>query len=1181
MEDPLVLTEQPEEAEQFDEAERFEDEDAEAPDGEQGAAEAAQGPPPAEEGQAEGEGVEEPEREPERKPSVFISHKRAPLDNDISTRLAADLAPLCEEIYLDLEMKPGDPYEQIIKEKVSKADFVIALISEHANESDWVKVELQYADHYNRAQGRPVIIPVRLGFTGLYDPLVAVYLDRFNRIDWNPAEPHTYQSELLEPLQLTIGNIHRERQRLPEYGMEGFLVHDSRRERFRAAFVEPPAVGEAREMLRSSRLLWVKGEAGVRNYVALSLAAAEPNEKIYEISKPRSWSDIDKTLVSGATIIFQDVVPATHFEESTAKTELDSLRRLVRRGNTVLVTMSEDAFADVEQEIRKEDFEYDDCAAVGPDTYGDEDKREIFGRLLEHVYDADLIPHDQYRWARALLGEPAPAAGRPVERERARAQARDKFFEIIRKCTPADIERFFTLQLRQAARPGDILKLLQSNVAGDEEIHAWFVSLDDSTRCFVMTLALFSELSREELWGKHKSVVQALQKLDPSLSLLPLGIYRQRAIPYVSADGPIRFVNARVAEAIHDEIAKNYREYFVELLPKLREWSVPQRRAQGATRPTDEERKRRADATREVRTSIAQMVGKVGKQGLDDLAGLLEYWASDPIFKVREAAAVALEQTARDSTAATYALDLLKEWCYGFGSDDQTLMRVYASASPLSRIATANQGRTVYPRALGYLKWLTKDTRRNRSVRFYASIALKRIARRVPLADTSPLLRRAAQDENPSTRINVAQALNEARFRDEPAALGLLADWSSSEDANLRWVAACSVLLWRRQPRGQDELEFQTKLQEVREHLARDPETVAGVLLEMLGDEHHKKSAWRVLEQVILLEGDGAREALLSGLAGLRFSQLEKRLLPRLRSSGEPQLENVVVEVRREFWRRRLTSPARFLNDLRARLGEERKAHEVFRALTGLLEPEESRQEFVSALTAFYPQDRGRLEEVLSRLKDMAPSVFAPVCLEVRREALKRLFYDPHAFVRIAAEDLRREGVRDEARAALESLAEPGPAGYRDELLQVLAYGFESDPASLRPLLGLLRGAGGRALARLTYDFTRRLLEGKLERPAVMVSVILGAADDPQEWDAMLGVLQQMAVPGPQGMRRELVSALAEARATDQAVTDQLLQHPSLRERHGLSRLQFEVKVTSLLESFYVPRIISRFFTPK
>lgn len=1170
MEDPLVLTEQ------FEETERFEEQDAEVPEGEQGAAEEAQGPPPAEEAeQAEAETAEEPQR----KPSVFISHKRAHEDNGVATNLARDLAPLCEDIYLDLDMAPGVEYERLIKEKVSKADFVIALVSEHANTSDWVKVELQYADHYNRTQGRPVIIPVRLGFTDLYDPLIAVYLDRFNRIDWNPAEPHTYQSELLEPIQFAISGKQPEQWNQHNRWMEGFVVHDSRRERFRAAFVEPPAVRDARAMLRSSRLLWVKGEAGVRNYVALSLAAAEPNEEIYEISKPRSWSDIDKTLVSGATIIFQDVVPAAHFEESTAKTELDSLRRLVKRGNTILVTMSEDAFADMEQEIRKEDFEYDDCAAVGPDTYGNEDKREIFAKLLEYVYGSDLVPPEQCRWARALLAEPSPVAERPGER--ARAQARDKFLEIIRKCTPADIERFFTLQLRQAERPGDILRLLQSNVAGDEEIHAWFVSLDDSTRCFVMTLSLFSELSREELWKKHKSVVQALQKLDPRLSLLPLGIYRQRAIPYVSTEGPIQFVNARVAEAINDEIAKNYREYFVELLPKLKEWSVPARRAQGATRPTDEERKRRADASREVRMSIAQMVGKVGKHGLDDLAGILEYWASDPIFKVREAAAVALEQTAQDSTAATYALDLLKEWCYGFGSDDQTLFRVYASASPLSRIATANQGRAVYPRALGYLKWLTKDTRRNRSVRFYASIALKRMARRVPLDDVTPLLGRAAQDDNPSTRINVAQAINEARFSYEPSALELLARWSSSDDATLRWVAVCSVLLWRRRPRGQDELEFQTKLQEVREYLARDPKTVAGVLLEMLGDEHHKKSAWRVLEQIILLEDDGAKEALLSGLADLRFGQLDKRLLPRLRSSGEPQLENVVVEIRREFWRRRLASPARFLNDLRARLGEERTSREVFRALAGLLEPEESRQEFVSALTAFYPQDRRSLEEVLARLKDMAPSVFAPVCLEVRREALKRLFYDPHSFVRIVAEDLQRDGVCGEVRGALEALAEPSPAGHRDELLQVLACGFESDPASLRLLLGLLRDAGSRALARLVYDFTRRLLEGKLERPTVMVSVILGAADDPQEWDAMLGVLQQMAAPGPQGMRRELVGALAEARVTDQAATDRLLQHPSLREREHLSRLQFEVKVTSLLESFYVPRIISRFFTPK
>src|SRR5207302_1836221 len=80
-----------------------------------------------------------------------------------------DLKPLCDDIYLDSLEPAGSHYEDRIEQKLRNADFVIALISADANRSKWVKVELERADSYNKLQGRPVTIPVRLKYDGPYD----------------------------------------------------------------------------------------------------------------------------------------------------------------------------------------------------------------------------------------------------------------------------------------------------------------------------------------------------------------------------------------------------------------------------------------------------------------------------------------------------------------------------------------------------------------------------------------------------------------------------------------------------------------------------------------------------------------------------------------------------------------------------------------------------------------------------------------------------------------------------------------------------------------------------------------------------------------------------------------------------------------------------------------------------
>ena len=77
-------------------------------------------------------------------PRVFISHK-ADVDPDeqVAAMLYADLTEMGCDVYYDKAQPPGPRYDQAISDSLRNADYVVALITKHSNESDWVKYELQ------------------------------------------------------------------------------------------------------------------------------------------------------------------------------------------------------------------------------------------------------------------------------------------------------------------------------------------------------------------------------------------------------------------------------------------------------------------------------------------------------------------------------------------------------------------------------------------------------------------------------------------------------------------------------------------------------------------------------------------------------------------------------------------------------------------------------------------------------------------------------------------------------------------------------------------------------------------------------------------------------------------------------------------------------------------------------
>ena len=1136
------------------------------------------------EGDEEAEGSEsledlsegEEQAEGERRPTIFISYNRNPNDSGVAVRIYEELSQHYR-VFLDQRtLIPASDWELETELWLKKADFIIALISATSVETLFMKAELQDAYERYRTEGRPRVIPVQIAYAGPYGLRLRAYIGHFQALPWD-SQNYLW---LFEQLRAAISNKPAAISKSPIVGTDIIPISDALRMRWANTFVEPPELSGAGVLFEEKRLLWVTGDAGVRNYIALSLAARAKAESMYEVTRSRKWSEINNTNISDSVIVLRDALPAIHLDtEAAAVGEWHSLRAIIERNNIIIATSPDDEFERLIQELRRYQFTDYQHLRIESDSYTDVAKIEIFARLLEHLFQSGEIDEKKYTWAAELLRQPdeatpAPAPpggrGRVKALERLQRESRSKFRENIRVWSPSDIERF-ALSLPRVNSLSDIAKLLQRNAAIEDEIHSWFLALDDSTRCFVLALAIFPETNNEKLWEKYKVIVDDLRRFDPGLRLMPFGVCRERADPYVLAEGPIYLTDERVSEAIRQELARSYREYFVELLPRLKEWSVPPGH-DAKTLEQKNERKPKIEESREMRAAIARAVGIVGRLGVDDLLEILDYWATDSNIHIRKAVAIALEQTAKSQTGVNHALNLLEKWCLDVNLPGALRWRPLAAAIALGSVTSAAPDPYVTLRALHCLGRLARSRRKD--ARFYVSIALRQVARHSPLAALEGILRRLAADERIEVRINVAGALNDARSYDAEAAAALSEQWALSDDENRRWVALAGVVT----SRGGQNGAYPDKYQKLLELLENEESaaSLASVLGETVKDDHHGPVAEETFMHLAQEAKGGAWDHLAKGLADVPLGKLENRLLPLLRSEATPLLDERVIDVRREVLKKRLSQPARLLNTLKAWLNQEEARIEVFRTLTLLFDEGEGgcRSRFVTALAEYYAEDRLIVNQLLARLENLAPAYFASFARAVRQEAFKHLLLDPPNFVASAYSDLASDETSDAARDTLESLALDRPTGSRDELLGALAQGYAHTPATVKTLLLSMKSSGRPELVRAAYEFNYRAMEGAISAPHALPSVALEMINGDDERGEALSMLNYMASPEPQGRRSALVQALVEARLREAPGVDELLAHPALKNWARLATLQSEVT-----RGFYVRKIFSRKFT--
>jgi len=570
--------------------------------------------------------------------------------------------------------------------------------------------------------------------------------------------------------------------------------------------------------------------------MALDLAMQQPGREIYRIPRFVNWSQIERANPQKASIVLPDALGTLSFEREQLDSELGRVRRLLANENLVIITSPDDVFSDATKETRLLEWISKTTSAkpfhLGAELYTYQKKLAIFRRTVRHACKDGKISDEQQEWALKL----AQPFKRGADEEPAgnEARNRDLFQPLMKKhWLPIDIERFIFVSLPNARQETDIYDLLRRDAHLDSRAHSWFMELDDSTRCFVFTLALLAGHGADELWEKHKQIVVALRRFDPNLSILPLGVLRQRAAPYVTQDGSIDFINPRVHRAVVSEIAKNYREYFIELIPSFKKWSIPDY-------TTKEDRDERIAETEDTRNAIARLAGEVGRYGLEDITGILEAWATHSLGRIGKTAGIALKQTILDPASTQQVLRLLDTWLADTSSENKS--RLWASASALWRIVSIKSSFNLSDFALKHLARLARGS--DHYVAGSAAYALRMMARDVPIAKMASTLTKLAKRNDTHTRKQVALAIDEAAGWND---YNLLAVWDSLGSKNVHWTAVYTLLV------GQN-ISCDERYPRLARLMKMDPTSFVDALHEALGSRGSSDVARSVLETMLVRE---------------------------------------------------------------------------------------------------------------------------------------------------------------------------------------------------------------------------------------------------------------------------------------------------------------------------------------
>ncbi|MGB7087483.1 MAG: AAA-like domain-containing protein, partial [Phormidesmis sp.] len=132
---------------------------------------------------------------------IFISYKRGvepdePIASEVYQALSAD-----HDVFIDQTMPVGTPWAEQIEQALQRSDFLIIFLSGESVHSEMVLGEVETAHRLMKTSGRPMILPVRLGYREPFVYPLSAYL---NPINWALWETPADTPRLLDELQRAI-----------------------------------------------------------------------------------------------------------------------------------------------------------------------------------------------------------------------------------------------------------------------------------------------------------------------------------------------------------------------------------------------------------------------------------------------------------------------------------------------------------------------------------------------------------------------------------------------------------------------------------------------------------------------------------------------------------------------------------------------------------------------------------------------------------------------------------------------------------------------------------------------------------------------------------------------------------------------------------------------------------------
>ena len=708
---------------------------------------------------------------------VFLSYSRADPNADVVHAAYSALAGR-HEVFCDIGQEPGEEWAPQIEAALADADYFVVFLSAEANRSRTLTEEARRAVKRKGEIGRPRILPVLLAYSDEDLGLdLGALLKPFNFIAlWQTPED---TGDLIEHLQRVLAGAWTAPAFEIAPALSRYQVSAARAARIREAFVPPPDVEKARDLLWTGQIIWITGPAGSGKHFLASALACEMDEPTFELRRTLSWRHIFQNRPTKSVVVLPDALAPERAGLGDFEAELAWLRRICetdKTDNTILLTCTDEEYSARNRDLLDADFTPAQLARyrLTNAAYPLSLRTAIVRTLVAQSHAAGVVSLTQRQWTEKLLdGQHLP----------------------WNEWTLSEIESFVTRSLPNTAAQADVVQLLDRHTTIEDQVHTWFLALGEAARSLLLTLLLFPEATPEHIWARFRAVLSQLEmlRLVPQVSIPTLGVCRAYCAPYVTETDDLEIVDSDIASAIRRELAVSWREYVIELRPLLTGWALP---------PAGQDRaltRSGADVKAAVRQELARLLGELLKVRVEDVLPLLGDFATFEQSAVRRTAAEAIVHAFGSEDGAHHGRKLLQRWESDRSGETAAVRQREVAAEACWRIAATSQDAASHDFALEQLHRFARDIPRVRAVVAYG---LGRLVSRRSAQELQPLLTRLARDPDEIVRRRTGVALGELNHRAPDIAETVSAEWLASGDPKRLWTAAYALLVTRRPRRG-------------------------------------------------------------------------------------------------------------------------------------------------------------------------------------------------------------------------------------------------------------------------------------------------------------------------------------------------------------------------------------------